>query len=338
VNGVHHVVLGRPEHGVTRLALQLLRPDDRWTAHAAPATRSAVEHLLAALPTPDLAPALHLHVTESLLGPDPVGTLGALARGRRLGITFHDVPQIREGTDRHARRLALYARLAEMAELVVVSAQHERRALLAAGIAVDAILPLPIDARRVQPAPEASPTVGVLGWIYPGKGHDHLLRLLAELHRPATLIAIGGPAVGHEGIERSLAELAARLGVDFRWTGYLDDEALLSAAARVRVPVCAHRHVSASGTMGSWMAAGRRALVADGAYARELDQRLPGALTVTAALGPAIAAALDDPASTVLADHVETGPTTAEAALAQAELLGRWVADTTERTVAIGPA
>ncbi|MDO9354971.1 MAG: glycosyltransferase [Solirubrobacteraceae bacterium] len=334
MNGVHHLVLGTPDHGVTRLALQLLRPQDDRTLHPALRGPGDLDALLEALPSPDDAPVVHAHLTDGLLGPEPEADVAAVALGRRLAVTLHDVPQYREGLERHARRLELYRRLQERADLVIVSSHHERLALGPDRRArPTAVLPLPIDARQVRAAPEAEATVGVLGWIYPGKGHARVLQALATLPAPTTLVAIGAVASGHAGLDRTLAALAADLGVGFRTTGYLDDRAMLEAAARVRVPVCAHLHISASGTVGSWLAAGRRPVVADGGYAEELLRRTPGSLDVTDDLGPAIAERLLDPSPTVLGDDLVVGPSTPQAAEAQARVLARWAAsEPTEAT------
>lgn len=345
---VHHLVLGEASHGVARLALQLTPGAPRTLAPALRGTDDA-RAVRALLPPADEAPCLHLHLTDPLLGPDPVAALVELTRGRRVAITLHDVPQPEEGAARFARRAAVYAGLASAAELVLVSSAHEAAGLAAiggvaaegpgagvpapgartvgrasSGVVADAVLPLPIDARRVPAAPEPEPTVGVLGWVHPGKGLDALAVAIAATGRPATLVALGGVAAGHEGLDDELARGCAALGVGFRCTGYLDDMSLLHEAARVAVPVCPHRHVSASGSMGSWLSAGRRPIVVDGAYARELEARAPGALHLTDDLAGAVAAALDDPSSTLLPPGLAVGPTTAEASAAQADLLGRW--------------
>ncbi|MDO9409548.1 hypothetical protein [Patulibacter sp.] len=320
---VHPVVVGDPTHGVALLALQLSDGLPRTTLPALldPAGARAARALL---PAPDRAPALHLHLNDDLLGPTPAATLSALADGRRLAITLHDVPQPGEGDARLARRLAVYRELAATADLVVVSSEHERAGMRGAGASCGAVLPLPIDARRVPADPRDDATVGVLGWIHPGKGHAAVADALAALDRPATLVALGGVARGHEGLDRELAARCARQGVGFRCTGYLAEMEQLREAARVAVPVSPHRHVSASGSIGSWLSASRRPLVVDGGYAREVDARNPGALALTDDLPAGLRAALADPASTVLRPGVRVGPTTAEAAVAQTALLDRW--------------
>lgn len=322
---VHHVVVGDGAHGVTGVALAL--SDGRPRTRVA-ALRDVDDARAAAarLPAPADAPLLHLHLTDNLLGSDPAGALNVLSAGRRVAVTLHDVPQRAEGEARFRRRAALYVALSTAADLVAVCSAHEQDGLRALGGTADHVLPLAIDARLVAGAPGPEPTVGVLGWLYPGKGHAELAELLAGLDRPATLVALGAVSAGHEGLDTELAARCAALGVGFRCTGYLDDMTLLKEAARVAVPVLPHRHVSASASLGSWLSAGRRPIVAAGGYARETAERLPGALTVTDDLRAAIAAALDDPASTVLPDDVPVGPTTPEAAAAQDAVLAAWAA------------
>jgi glycosyltransferase involved in cell wall biosynthesis len=320
---VHHVIVGDVSHGVSRLALELSEGRPR-TRVAPPRDPQHARDLRAALPDPRDAPAVHLHVTDGLLGTDPAAALAALTAGRRVAVTLHDVPQRAEGEARWARRTAVYAALAAAADLVVVSSEHERATLAALGIPAHAALPLPIDAHRVRPRPEDEPTVGVLGWVHPGKGLAVLAVAVAATRRPATLVALGGVVPGHEAHVDELRRDADRLGLGLRITGYLGDDELLDAASRVRVPVCPHRHVSASGSIGSWLAAGRRPIVADGAYAREVAARLPGALDVTDDLTRSVAAALDDPGSTVLPADLRAGPDRRAAAAAQDALLQDW--------------
>jgi glycosyltransferase involved in cell wall biosynthesis len=327
---VHHVVLGDGAHGVTGVALALSagRPRTRVPAlRDVDGARAARAHL----PAPDAAPLLHLHLTDNLLGADPAGALVALAAGRRVAVTLHDVPQAAEGEARLRRRSAVYVALCAVADLVVVSSAHERDGLRALGGTTDHVLPLAIDARQVAAAPGPEPTVGVLGWLYPGKGHAELAELLAGLGRPTTLVALGAVSPGHEGLDDELAARCAALGVGFRPTGYLDDMTLLKEAARVAVPVLPHRHMSASASLGAWMAAGRRPIAAAGGYVRETAERLPRALTVTDDLAAAVAAALEDPDSTILPPDVPVGPTTTEAAAAQDAVLAAWAARVARR-------
>lgn len=324
---VHHVVVGDPTHGVARLALQLSTGLPRTVVPALAGPDDA-RRAAALLPPTAEAPALHLHVNDDLLGPAPAATLAALAAGRRVAVTLHDVPQPGEGDARLARRVAVYRELAGAADLVVVSSEHERAGMRRAGADAGHVLPLPIDARLIPAAPETDATVGVLGWIHPGKGHADVADALATLGRPATLVALGGVARGHEGLDVEFADHCARQGVGWRCTGYLHDMEQLRGASRVAVPVCPHRHVSASGSMGSWLSAGRRPVVVDGGYAREVADRNPGAIALVDDLAAGLRAALEDPGSTVLRPDVRVGPTTPEAAAAQAALLDAWAGPT----------
>ena len=97
---------------------------------------------------------------------------------------------------------------------------------------------------------------------------------------------------------------------EFSITGYLSEAALLGRARQVLAPVAAHRHLSASASIGSWLAAGRRPLVTDSSYAREIEQLRPGTIRryQPDQLRSAITDALADPASTWLAPDVELQP------------------------------
>ena len=68
-----------------------------------------------------------------------------------------------------------------------------------------------------------------------------------------------------------------------------------------------------SGSIGTWLSAGRRPVVVDGGWAAELAARIPGSLTLTDDLVGALATAFDTPATTWLTG-VSIGPSWAEAA------------------------
>lgn len=322
--GVHHIVLGDPRHGVTRLAGALVPP-------GAPRTDLLNAELVTGrgasspLPSPRRAPVLHLHANDDLLGPTPLEALRAIGAGRRLALTLHDIPQEAEGAERFSRRSALYARLAGAADLVLVLSRHERAGLERLGVTAPvAVVDHPIDAHPSgRPAPGGR-TVGMLGWIYPGKGHADVLEAMAAAMPGGTLVAIGGVAPDHVPLVAALARRADALGVQLETTGYVDEDTMLRRAASVAVPVCAHRHVSASGSLGTWATAGRVPVVSDEPFAREVAQRCPGALRLTSDLGAAIRAAAADPATTMLRPGVEVGPSTQEAAARQALVLADW--------------
>ena len=156
----------------------------------------------------------------------------------------------------------------------------------------------------------------MLGYLFPGKGHRDVLEELAGLSTPVTVVAIGRPSPGQEYLLDDLTALADRLGVGFRCTGYVPDADLPAELRRVTVPLAAHTRVSASGSINSWIAAGRRPLVAAGRYATELDARLPGALRIyqPGELRQAVETSIAEPDLTVLRPGLTVGPSTAEVA------------------------
>lgn len=285
-----HVIVGPAEHGVTEYARALY---DALGASAPCVTAESVAELDAAPgsgsgSTLAAATALHVTFTDHLFGSSPneaVDTVLRLAGERPLSVSFHDIPQPEEGADRFARRAGAYRRLARRAHVAVVNSEHEA-AFFAAddtdseNIDVRVIrLPLPHPAPDVtaglSPAPD---TFGLIGFVYPGKGHQ---RVIESLERGAgTVVALGKCSAGHEYMADELQEEAARRGIEFELTGFLSDSDMWRRMAQVAVPVCAHHHFSASGSLMRWLAAGRRVLVADSAYAREMDREFPGLITL----------------------------------------------------------
>lgn len=326
---IHQLVVGPAEHGVTRLALQLARAGGAGVTRVERAIGpDDVEPLLRGLP----AAPVHAHVTDRLFGSSPEQAqqvVARLAAGRPLSVTLHDLPQASDGERSRWRRAASYQAVSRCARRVVVSSEHERLLLQdcapGRGLRPDvAVVPLPVDAGEppARPVPAAQPPdVGLLGFVYPGKGHDEVLRALAGLPAPVGLLVLGRASDGHDDLVDELAATARGLGRRLVVTGYLPDGELAARLATVTVPVAAHRHLSASGSIGSWLAAGRRPLVPRSRYVDELARRLPGALTVYDDLLPALRRALADPASTWLSPGTRVGPSTAEVARRYAEVL-----------------
>lgn len=326
---VHHLVVGPREHGVTRLALQLAAHDSITRVGRA-LLPADVSWLLTRLPPS----GTHAHVTDRLFGAAPEqaqGVLSALA-ATGLSVTLHDVPQPSDGAESMRRRAACYAAVARAARRVVVSSEHERQ-LLQECFALTgsrspheptvAVIPLPVD-RVTTPHVRAStqpPDVGVLGFVYPGKGHDDVLAALADLAPDVGLLVLGAASPGHQDVVDALVAAARHQGRRLAVTGYLPDADLNQRLLSVAVPVAAHRHVSASGSINSWLAAGRKPLVARSRYTVELAGRLPGALTLYDDLPAAVRAALDDPDSTWLHPGVQIGPGVAEVAGLYREVL-----------------
>ena len=297
---------GDPRHGVVRFARDLA---------------AALGRPLLCDGAPPPGEPVHVHFTERLWGAGPedaAAAMEALAARGPVTVTLHDLPQPTDGPGRYARRVAAYRRVVRAARGVAVSSAHERRLLrVHVGAEAGVVVPLPVDpvGRAVRPAP--APEVGVLGWLYPGKGHREVLDAVAALGVDGlAVVALGAVSPGHDADAAALAVHATALGVPFAVTGWLEDDALVARCRRVAVPVAAHRNLSASASIASWIAAGRRPLVVDSPYARELEALRPGTVTRFAphALASAVAAALGDPDRTWLAPGVAAGGGIAEAA------------------------
>ncbi|HMT50324.1 glycosyltransferase [uncultured Dietzia sp.] len=300
------IALGPPEHGVTRFAVDCARA--AGTPLLEVADVSGLERELAARP----GVPVHLHVTDPLFGPTPdeaAALIDSLARDRPLAVTLHDVPQPAEGAQRCRRRTDAYRRIAAAAGLVVVSSEHERRLCEAAGIDVDAVILLPVpELPRAEspdgPATRDARSVGVFGFLHPGKAVDLVAAAVAELAAAGdgavTLRLLGRPADGHEDYVREAMESVRSAGGRAELTGRIDDDELARVLGEVTVPVALFRNVSASGSLNTWAAAGRRPLVSDSDYTREMERRRPGSLLLTDGrdLAGDLRRLLDDPAPT----------------------------------------
>jgi glycosyltransferase involved in cell wall biosynthesis len=311
------LVSGDPRHGVVHYAADLRDA----VAVAEPAARPARG-----------GPA-HVHFTDRLFGDSPPAAAEAftdLARRSPLTVTLHDLPQESDGRHHEARRRC-YAAVAAASRGVVCNSRHEltllRRCTDERVLPPTTVIPLPVGPLRPvpegAPGPRASrPDVAVLGFFYPGKGHadvaDALRVLRGSTGAEATLTVLGGPSAGHEAELDDLVRRTREDGVAVEVTGYLPEADLLRRSRAAAVPVVAHRHVSASGSLNSWITAGRRPLVRAGGYASEMAELRPGTLTVyePTGLAEAVAAALAEPATTWLAPDAVLSPGLAEVAAA----------------------
>lgn len=313
-----------PRHGVARYARELAAgvgalvgrevslPEPSWSGGDAPSR-------------------VHAQFTDRLWAGSPEDAAArfvALADGRRVGVTLHDVPQPSDG---HAfeRRIAAYGRVIAAAGLVVVNSRHELALLDEVGLRPRSVVVVPLPAATPRPAGDAEeagqaeeaafdPVVAVLGYIYPGKGHREAIDATAASGTGLAVRALGAPSPGHDADAAALVAHGASLGVDVSVSGFLSDHVLDAAAARVAVPVVAHQHFSASGSINSWVSAGRRPLVLRTRYTEEMDALRPGTLTLVdaAGLAAAIGRASADPASTVVAAGTSTRPHPADTAQA----------------------
>ena len=311
----HHLLLGPDTHGVTRYAGEVAG------AARAPVVRDVAQLVPGA--------AVHLHLTDRLLAREPAEAAAAveqLARRVRLTVTLHDVPQPTDGPV-FAARAEAYGRIVRASNAWATNSWHEHAlvdrwsATGARGTVIPLPVPVPPDQQTGRPAMSAAaggavatePVVGVFGFVYPGKGHRQVVRAVAALRRAGTMASVrvlGDAAPGHADEVEALVRTARDRGVPVEVTGRVAEEDLVRALRGVAVGVTAHRNVSASASLNSWIAAGRRPLVRDGAYAREMAALRPGTLTLfdDASLVPCLDAALRRPTSTWTSPAADLGP------------------------------
>lgn len=265
-------------HGVAVYAREVAAE----VARLHPATRLSTPDDLAALPA---GTPVHAHVTDRLWGSSPEDAARAVvsvARRFPLTVTLHDVPQASDGERNRARRGAFYRVVVEAARAIAVNSAHERALLREEGVwdGPVAIVPLPVDAAAPPTAPvPPDDAVGVLGYFYPGKGHDEALAAAAAAGM-TRLTVLGRASDGHAADLEAFVRRAEAVGVAVEVTGWLDDADMLARARRAAVPVIAHRHVSASGSLASWIGWGRRPLAVRNRYVEEMAELRPGALRV----------------------------------------------------------
>ncbi|GAA2054222.1 glycosyltransferase family protein [Williamsia deligens] len=328
---VVHVLVGPPTHGVVRWARDIACALDAPTVTVGHPRELTADRVAGAA-------AVHIHVTDRLFGPDaPTAATEFVAAVRRLGVevgvTFHDIPQPSDGTGAFGRRAQAYRDMAAVTRGVIVSSRHERSLLDEMGWSAPPpeVIPLALTA---PPAPGHDPTEGtapevaVFGYLYPGKGHAEVLDALDVLDPRFGLVAIGAVSPGHDDLVDGLRRRADHLGRRFRVTGFIDDDALTATLRAVAVPVAHHRHLSASGSIPTWIAAGRRPLVPRGRYIDELAHRSPGVVAVHPdsgdALREALCTAVFEPSTTWLAPDVDVRPSWDDVVTMHRDVFARW--------------
>jgi glycosyltransferase involved in cell wall biosynthesis len=212
---------------------------------------------------------------------------------------------------------------------VVVNSDHERILLCDIDVRDSVtVIPLPVGPPAVRRTPPAGlSTVAVFGFVYPDKGHAEVLEAMQGLPPDVALMALGEPSPGHDDLIDRLDRIARSQGRPFVVTGHVPDDSLLPLLQGVAVPIVHHRHMSASGSLNSWLSAGRRPLVPATRYIREIAHRNPGALWLYEDDGlnlpAAIRAVLDEPSATWLAPGTVCAPTPKAAAESYRRLLRR---------------
>ena len=251
----------------------------------------------------------HVQFTDSLFGPEIDSAAAAFerwadCRTRPLVVTLHDVPGADADHARDARRAAGYRRVAATADAVVVCSEVEADRLSPR----PTVVPLPaapLAPPGRAPAWADRTTLGVLGFVYPGKGHERVLDAAAGTG--AAVVAIGAASPGHDPLVEQLHERARALGVDLIVTGPLSEADLHAAARAVTVPVAAYATTGSSASLVTWVTIGRRPVTTAGPYAAELDARWPGSLLLTYDLTSGVRSGLAEPSATWGAPVTATG-------------------------------
>jgi hypothetical protein len=301
------VEIGDAKHGVARYSRQL---------GSSLAQVTGVDRTVAIDDLPAVgAQRVHVHFTDRLWASSPelaAERFERLAATVAVSVTLHDVPQPSDGPVNQRRRSDCYLRVVTAATAIACNSEHEASLLAVFTETTPEIIPIPVD---MQPAEIGSGPldgdVAIVGYFYPGKGHREAVDAVAQLGRASTGVrALGKASAGHENDLADLVTHARVHGVEFTTTGFLSDAALARACRTASVPLAAHQHVSASASLATWISAGRKPLIPNTRYSREMLTLRPGTATLyePQLLASAIAAALDAPESTWLGSDAVTGP------------------------------
>ena len=141
--------------------------------------------------------------------------------------------------------------------------------------------------------------VTLLGFVYGRKGHRYAVEAVPHLPEDVVMVYAGGPVAGRSFVHDLALAKAEELGLGdrFRITGYLSEEELETWIAATHLAILPFTDLSASGSMSSWIAAGKPMLVSDLPSVREYEPRAPGALHLFSPPEPLpLAAAIREPA------------------------------------------
>jgi GT2 family glycosyltransferase/glycosyltransferase involved in cell wall biosynthesis len=316
---IRHVVIGPDRHGVVAHS-QLIAAACGHEALRAATAGDVSEDQLAG------ADVVHAGFTDRLFGDTIDQAVEAVARlaeqvraaGACLSLTLHDVPH--DDSPLQQRRRHGYQQVIALARGVVVNSQVELGLVHRDAESVHSlrVAPLPVLApaqdQHCGPGAAAgetgAPQVAVLGYLYPDRGYEDVIDAAPRASR---VLALGQPSRGHEDLAAQYAAYAAERGVSWEVTGYLSDVRLAQALAAVTVPVAPNRRVTASASVNTWTACGRRVLMPDSPLGRELDRTRPGHVLLydpddPAALASAVADAIADPGLTYLPKDTGRGP------------------------------
>ena len=180
--------------------------------------------------------------------------------------------------------------LLNQVELVFVCSQEEakRLSILADGYKTR-VVPHFVEVRNLTVSPAEARTqlklhedkiVTLLGFIHSRKGHRLLVETLPELPQDVKVIFAGQPSPGNEEFVQELLALAKVKGVSDRLqvTGYLSEEELERWLVATDLAVCPFKFFSASGSLSTWISAGRSILAYDLPQIDEYNRLEPGAI------------------------------------------------------------
>lgn len=248
-------------------------------------------------------------------------SLARLVRFRRacrrpLVVTLHDVFD-RQGLRQRYLQPDVWSlrQLGRTADRIVVHSEVEVERLRGI-VPLDRVRVIPhfVERRRLAlGADEARERLGLadrrvvtlLGFVYGRKGHRFAVEAVPLLPEDVVMVYAGGPVAGrsyvHDLALRKAQEL--RLGDRFRITGYLPEEDLETWMAATHLAILPFTDLSASGSLSSWISAGKPMLVSDLPGFREYARLAPGALNLFGPAQPAaLAAAIDALLAGSLAD------------------------------------
>lgn len=125
--------------------------------------------------------------------------------------------------------------------------------------------------------------ITIQGFIYPGKGHDLLLKASSNLPSNVKIVFAGGieRETDHQIIDE-LTEMARKNDLEDRLkiTGYLSEEELQMYLIATDVAVCPFLRHSASGSLSTWISVGRPIIASDIPLIREYNKIEPNAIEV----------------------------------------------------------
>ena len=190
-----------------------------------------------------------------------------------------------------------------------------------------AVVPLPVHSAVFVTPSSASPpaasvaSVTVLGFVYPGKGHEEVQSAIADALPGATLTCVGEASLGHDDLVRGLIASSTTTV-----TGFVPNGELAAYLLAPTIPVAPHRLVSASGSICTWWSHRRRPIAPRCDYTCEPLERNPGSLILyDTDLGTALLRAKADPSTTWLASDVHPGPSVTTAVRLRGSIIDEWV-------------